>query len=55
VRRRQIVGDCQQLKNDVDHFNDCHASEQPIRTLFDFTDDVSEGSLPSEYNPDDSE
>jgi hypothetical protein len=42
LRRRQIVGDCHQLKVDVDHFNDQHASEAPIQLVLDFADDVAE-------------
>ena len=52
LRRRQIVGDCKQLKNDGEYYNDRHPDEPPIRTLFDFTDDVEEASLSNEYDPD---
>jgi hypothetical protein len=52
VRRGQIVGDCQQLKNDADHRNDEHPEEPPFIPLFDFTDDVTEAGLPSDrYEP----
>ncbi|MBF0293481.1 MAG: hypothetical protein HQK86_15140 [Nitrospinae bacterium] len=40
-RRKQIVGDCYQLKNDVDHFNE-KRGEEPIQIVLDFTDDVEE-------------
>ena len=40
-RRNQIVGDCRQLKTDVDSFNDAHPSE-PIQMVFDFRDDLDE-------------
>lgn len=41
-RRRQIAGDCFQLKQDVDHFNFARGSENPIQLVLDFTDDVAE-------------
>ncbi|MGH6899405.1 MAG: hypothetical protein ACREJ5_23120 [Geminicoccaceae bacterium] len=41
-RRLQIVGDCRQLKTDVDSFNDSHSSEHPIQVVFDFTTDLEE-------------
>jgi len=51
LRRRQIVGDCKQLKTDVDSFNDNHRDEKPIQLLLDFADDVAEASQPTEYQP----
>lgn len=42
-RREQIIGDCSQLKRDVDYYNDAHPDKQPIQLLLDFTDDVAEG------------
>ncbi len=41
-RRQQIVGDCRQLKADVDSFNENRLPERPIQLILDFTDDVSE-------------
>jgi hypothetical protein len=41
-RRQQIVGDCRQLKADVDSFNDNRKPEQPIQMIFDFTLDIEE-------------
>ena len=41
-RRRQIVGDCYQLKNDVDSFNDNRSSLDPIQISFNFTRDLAE-------------
>lgn len=41
-RRRQIVGDCHQLKIDVDHYNDSNPSGLPIQMVFDFTEDLEE-------------
>ncbi len=42
-RRQQIVGDCRQLKRDVDSFNENHNFGDPIKMVFDFTYDVAEG------------
>lgn len=44
-RRRQIVGDCHQLANDVDYFNRSRSDERPIQLVLDFTDDVEELQL----------
>ncbi len=41
-RRQQIVGDCRQLKTDVDSFNENTNSDEPIQMVFDFTDDLAE-------------
>lgn len=41
-RRKQVVGDCHQLKVDVDCFNDMRSNEQPIQMVLDFTRDVQE-------------
>lgn len=41
-RRKQIVGDCHQLKTDVDYYNDSGKSEEPIQMVLDFTYDVEE-------------
>lgn len=41
-RRQQIVGDCRQLKNDVDSFNDNANTERPIQMVFDFAQDLAE-------------
>ena len=42
TRRRQIVGDCHQLKTDVDSYNDNYNSGQQIPMIFDFTQDLQE-------------
>jgi hypothetical protein len=39
-RRDQIVGDCQQLSNDVNYYNRRHPNEAPIQLYFDFRDDL---------------
>ena len=41
-RRKQIVGDCVQLKTDVDVYNDKRSENEPIPLVLDFTDDVAE-------------
>lgn len=41
-RRRAIVGDCRQLKLDVDSYNDNANDGSPIQMIFDFTDDLAE-------------
>ena len=44
-RRQQIVGDCVQLKTDVNVYNDrCNVGE-PINMVLDFTNDVEEVRL----------
>jgi hypothetical protein len=44
-RRMQIVGDCKQLKVDVDSYNDGHPDQKPIQLVLNFTYDVAEDSL----------
>jgi hypothetical protein len=41
-RRQQIVGDCFQLRTDVDVYNDNHLGGSPIQLVLDFTRDVEE-------------
>jgi hypothetical protein len=41
-RRQQVVGDCLQLKTDVDVYNDLHINDSPIQVVLDFTHDVEE-------------
>src|ERR1700730_11063841 len=41
-RRNQIIGDCFQLKIDVDVYNDLHKGEGPIQLVLDFSDDVAD-------------
>ncbi|MGG4580308.1 hypothetical protein [Alcaligenes sp. Me129] len=45
-RRQQIVGDCFQLKTDVDVYNAKDPSQAPIQIPLDFTYDVEEMQLP---------
>jgi len=44
-RRKQIVGDCRQLKADVDSFNENRSRQEPIQMTFDFTLDLLELEL----------
>lgn len=41
-RRDQIVGDCRQLKNDVDSYNDARPEFEDIQLVLDFTLDMVE-------------
>jgi hypothetical protein len=41
-RRQQIVGDCKQLKTDVDSYNDNVNTEEPIQMVWDFATDLEE-------------
>ncbi|MBI3844008.1 MAG: hypothetical protein HY292_05140 [Planctomycetes bacterium] len=42
VRRHQIIGDCKQLKTDVDSYNENFNHGTPIQLVLDFTLDVLE-------------
>jgi hypothetical protein len=44
-RRQQIVGDCFQLKTDVDVYNDQRQLREPIQIVLDFSLDVEELQL----------
>lgn len=50
-RRRQIVGDCKQLKLDTDSYNDNNPHGANIQMLFNFEPDVIESEQDTEYNP----
>jgi hypothetical protein len=41
-RRGQILGECRQLKSDVDSYNQNASPGHPIPMIFDFTDDLAE-------------
>ncbi len=45
-RRQQIVGDCFQLKTDVDVYNERRSPTVPIQMILDFTLDVEELEQP---------
>lgn len=50
-RRSQIVGDCRQLKLDVDSYNENNVHNGRYRLMLDFTEDVAELEQPREYKP----
>jgi hypothetical protein len=41
-KRNQIVGDCYQLKIDVDSYNKYYNTAEPIQIQFDFTSDMEQ-------------
>jgi hypothetical protein len=43
--RQQIVGDCHELKNDVDSYNENINPSDPIQIIFDFRDDLAESEV----------
>lgn len=49
-RRRLILSDCQQLKADVDSYNEnFNRSGVEVQTSFDFSEDLVEAELPTDY------
>jgi hypothetical protein len=44
-RRKQIAGDCFQLKTDIDSYNENRRPERPIQLCLDFTFDVAEREI----------
>jgi hypothetical protein len=48
-QRMQVLGDCRQLKTDVDSYNDNNKYNEKIQMVFDFTDDLIELEQPQEY------
>ena len=50
-RREQIVGDCSQLKRDVDSFNDNNIYGAKYQLTLDFGPDVDEREQPTDYRP----
>ena len=47
--RSQVLGNCRQLKTDIDSFNESFNSEAPIQMSFDFNPDLAELEQPTEY------
>jgi hypothetical protein len=41
-RRQQVVGDCRQLKTDIDSYNENRNTGKPIQMIFDFTLDLED-------------
>lgn len=50
-RRSQIVGDCTQLKTDVDSWNENNTIGGHYQLWLDFSDDVAERTQPTTYQP----
>jgi hypothetical protein len=48
-RRMYIVGDCKQLKTDLDSYNDNNLHGAQIQMSFNFTEDLEELAMPQEY------
>lgn len=42
LRRQHILGECRQLKSDVDSYNENRVPGEPIQLVLDFTTDVAE-------------
>jgi hypothetical protein len=51
LRRCQIVGECKQLKSDIDSYNDNNVEGKRIQGMFDFRDDIADSEQPTEYKP----
>jgi hypothetical protein len=50
-RRQYIVGDCKQLKTDMDSFNQNNKYGAQLLLSLDFTEDVAELEMPTDYQP----
>lgn len=50
-RREQIVGDCTQLKRDIDSYNDNNRHGSHYQLELSFVDDVAEREQPKQYRP----
>lgn len=50
-RRSQIVGDCRQLKMDVDSYNENNGHGALFQLVLDFTEDIAELEQPTQYIP----
>ena len=48
-RRQQIVGDCRQLKTDMDSYNENRNTGRPLQMIFDFTLDLEELEAAANY------
>jgi hypothetical protein len=48
-RRRLVLSDCNQLKTDVDSYNENWNTGEQLLLSYDFTEDLEELSLPGEY------
>jgi hypothetical protein len=52
-RRKMVLGDCHQLKTDLDSYNENWNTKQEIQLSWDFTEDLAELDLPTHYEGDD--
>ena len=50
-RRNLIVGECVQLKKDIDSYNDNNTDGVMIQMVFDFREDIAEREQPDDYRP----
>ena len=50
-RRNLIVGECLQLKKDVDSYNDNNLNGANIQMVFNFSEDIAEREQPTKYRP----
>jgi hypothetical protein len=48
-RRQQVVGDCKQLKTDMDSYNENHNPGKAIQLSFNFTNDIEEWEAVSNF------
>jgi hypothetical protein len=48
-RRLMVLGDCHQLKTDVESYNDNFNPAKPVQIHFDFSEDLEEMDMPSDY------
>jgi hypothetical protein len=48
-QRKLIVGDCKQLKTDVDSYNDNNPHSHYVEVSFDFGEDMAEAEQPTTY------
>jgi len=51
LRRNLIVGECVQLKKDIDSYNDNNTDGAMIQMIFDFSEDIAEREQPDDYRP----
>lgn len=54
-RRSMTLADCHQHKQDVDSYNENWNSSEPLRFSYDFTEDLEEMALPTQYPDSDDE
>src|ERR1043166_6386200 len=52
-RRGLVLSDCHQLKNDMDSYNENWNQGQQLELIYDFTEDLEEMDMPTEYPKDD--